>query len=210
MPKIIWQTNKQRSLKMAQVKLDLSANTAYTGRTVLPTGIYNMEITRADVKETKAGGHMLEVDCTVMDGEHQSKIILERINIQHTNEKVVKYGLNQIKTILTVGGHSNPNFLADTDEMIGLKLRLSVEENIQMKDGQPVTDDNGKPYRENKVKGTFKYDDSVGSTSSEKVEAEATPSAAPSSAPAPTPSPAPAADAPAPAAQASGSFPWNS
>jgi len=179
---------------MAKLNLDLSGVVASTGKSVLPTGIYNTVITAAEPKQTKgnAAHYYLEVSFTVEGGEHDGKSVVNRFNIVNSNADAQKYALRDVKTILTAAGHANPNALSDSDEMIGLKVRVSLEEAIQMKDNQPVCNDDGKPYRENKFKGYFKP------TAAEAVVE------APVSAPVESPVEAPAA-ATAPAA-----FPWNS
>jgi hypothetical protein len=138
-----------------QVKLDLSGSEVKTGFTVLPSGIYDMKIASSEVKETKAGGsYYLELSLEVMTGEHSGKMITDRLNIKNANKDTQKWALNNLKTILTMGGHKNPNYLEDTDEMIGLMVKVSVEEEATTytKDGEQ------KEGKQNNIKGYFKID----------------------------------------------------
>lgn len=181
------------------MNLDLTAAKVFTGRTLLPVGIYNMKITDTEVSETNSGGHALKVTFTVLDGEHEGKSIVEMLNIVNSNADAQRIALNSLKTILTVGGHANPNHLADSDEMLALNMRVSLDqkESTQMKD-------DGTPFINNVVKGYFKYEEGKASTSSNEAPA-------PQTAAAPTPAPTPAVETAAPAATpaADGAFPWS-
>lgn len=112
---------------MAQMNLDLSGVVASTGKTVLPTGIYNTMISSAEVKETSTKGWMIVVGLSVLDGEHEGKVMTERLNVVNANEMAQKIGLSTLKTMLTVGGAANPNVLGDSDDLVGLKMSVSVE-----------------------------------------------------------------------------------
>jgi len=177
---------------MGNLNLDLSANKTLGGtKTVLPTGIYNMQAISAEVKETaNKKGNFIAVEYKVMDGEHSGKVVIDRFNIVNTNPEAVDIGKNQLKTMITAGGYANPNLLSDTNDIVGLKFRLQLEEVANKwtnNDGQEV---DGK---ENKFKGYFKYDG--------QAPAKAETPAPVASAPAPTPAPAPASG--------QASMPWN-
>lgn len=179
-----------------QMNLDLSGVSELSAKSVIPTGIYNVSISGAEIKEV-GKGHMLKIAFSVLDGEERGATPSEDMWVAHSSEKAVKFGKSKLKTILVAGGHSNPNMLKDSDELLGLKLKISVEEGIQMKDGQPVCDAEGKPYRENTFKGFFKYDGQA----TEVAKPVNTPEPAKTvEAPAPTAAPAPAADQ---------EFPWS-
>lgn len=201
-------TNRKRRKVMAKMNLNLSGVGTLGGKKVVPTGIYNVKIASAEIKEV-GNGHMLKVGFEVLDGSEKGSQPQEDMWVAHSNEKAKSFGLSKLKTILIAGGHANPDMLADSDELLGLKLRISVEEGIQMKDGQPVCDDDGKPYRQNEFKGFFKYDGNAESVSEAPAKTEAVkPQITQSSqAPAPVEAPAPA---PAPAPESGEKFPWES
>lgn len=211
-----------------QVNLDLTGASVNTGKTVLPTGLYNSVIAAAEVKETSKNGHGLVVTFKVEDGDHAGKQFDDFLNINNTNPDTVKWALNSLKTILTKGGHPNPNHLADTNELLGLRMKVSVEEyaDSYVKDG--VT----KETTNNKIM-FYASQDGNPSVSNAKLEvaqsaAVAAPVVAPVAAPVAVPAPqapvvaqpAPVAPAPQPAQQqapaqpaaapaASAAFPWN-
>lgn len=187
-----------------QMNLDLSGVSGLSGKSVVPTGIYNVSISEADIKEV-GNGHMLKIKFSILDGEEKGSTPSEDMWVVHSNPKAADFGKSKLKTILIAGNHSNPEFLKDTNEMLGLKLKISVEEGIQMRDGQPVCSDDGKPYRENTFKGFFKYDGQP--TEAPERQITQSPATKPVAKDAPTPAPAPAPKAST--SDSGESFPWN-
>lgn len=131
---------------MAKLNLNLSAVAAERdGFDLLPEGIYNLKITSVDVKATKGNdGHYLEVACQVIDGSQAGKAICDRITIKNKSEDATRIGLARLKKIAEVGGHKNPNLIADTDELIGLTFSASTV-------NESFTSD-GKDYQSTKVR----------------------------------------------------------
>ena len=114
----------------------------------LPQGDYNMKIVSSEVKETAKGGHMLTFDLEVLDGPEMGKKIIERLNIVNANPEAEKIGKERLKGILEKGGHKNPNFLADSDEMVGLCLSVFVIDSSFTTDaGVEVTNSKPKSYK---------------------------------------------------------------
>ena len=111
-----------------KLNLDLSSVSTMSARVVVPTGNYNVKVVSAEAKETKSGGGMLVVGFSIQDGEHKGVVINEYYNIVNKNEDTVRIALSAIKTMMTVGGHRNPEKLADSDELLGLSMTLYVEE----------------------------------------------------------------------------------
>lgn len=140
-----------------KVNLDLSSVRAFGARTVVPTGRYNVVVAAVEATESRAGDGMLVIDFEICSGEFDGATLIDRILIQHEKEKVAKIGLSKIKAILVNGGASNANGLADTDDMLGLKLSLSVTED------EDSFEDNGKVVEttKNNIQGylAFKNDD---------------------------------------------------
>jgi hypothetical protein len=201
------------------LQLDLQSVALMSSRVVVPTGNYPVRITKSELKETKAkGGYYIEVDFTIQAGEHKGTAISDRLNIHNSNQDTVRIALQKLKTIATVGGHKNPNFVGDTSELLNLGLNIYVEENetsFTGKDGTEVE------TTENTIKAFYEYSEEALSSSpkKEKASAKTVEAPAPWSPPfeqnaAPTAPPvqapaAPAAPAPAPsAAPAASAFPW--
>lgn len=186
------------------MNLDLSGVSASTGKTVLPTGIYNMKVVGSEIKETKTkGGYMLIVSQEVKDGEHAGKVIVDRLNVVNANPQAEEIGKGVLKTILTVGGYANPDLFADSNDLLGMEFSVSVE----CSDSK-WTNDKGEEVdgKEQKFLGYFKL---------QAAKAVPVAQAAPqtqAAAPAPIVEAPPAVNPPAPVATptpaASGGFPW--
>ena len=138
-----------------KLNLDLSGVSTQSSRVVVPTGNYPVEVVNAEAKETKAGGAMLVVGYRILSGQHAGSVISDNYNIMNANEDAQRIALSCIKTILTVGGHKNPDALKDSDEMLGLQLNVYVEE-----DENNWTNDSGEEINstQNNFKGFYELD----------------------------------------------------
>lgn len=188
-----------------KLNLNLSEVSTMGSRVVLATGQYNTEIIKVEAKETKAktGGY-LQATFKVVNGDNSGVTFTENFNVSNQNADAVRIALSSIKTILTVGGHKNPNMLVDSDELIGLKVAVFLEEvphSFTGSDGKQVE------TTQNNVKGYFTFDDKP-KVAASPVASTGTVSAAPNpfaAAPAPQSTQAPAA---APAIAAAPGLPW--
>lgn len=139
---------------MAKLGLDLSNVKANVGSkfSLLPAGKYCVQVTDADVVQTKKGGYQMVLTLTVKEGDYAGANIRDGINIVNENEMATKIGLETVKKILLVGGHPNPDMLGDSDEMLSLKLfnvLLTVESKVI--DGKP-------PINVNAIKSYSEFD----------------------------------------------------
>ena len=137
---------------MAKLGLDLSGVKASGGSkfTLVPAGKYCVQVTEAEVVQTKKGGYQLVLCLTVKEGDHTGANLREGINIQNENEMATRIGLETVKKIMTVGGHANTDMLGDSDELLSLKL-FSVLVGVESKviDGKPAINVNNiKSYSE--------------------------------------------------------------
>lgn len=172
---------------MTQMNLDLSGATVSTGFTSVPSGVYSAKIVSCTPKETAKKGYYLEIGFEILDTEHAGKTVADRLNIVNENQDTQRWALNNLKTILTAGGHKNPNFLKDTDETLGLTMKVSIEAVEGQYEGKTVTNNN--------FKGYFKIDKEVSAPTPKVAPA---PVAEPTAPPVSAPTPAPAKTA----------FPW--
>lgn len=131
---------------MAKMNLDLSKASVATGFTTVPSGVYSTKIVSANPKETAKGGFYLEIGFQITDGEHSGKTVADRLNIVNANPDTQSWALNNLKTIMTVGGHKNPNMLVDTDELLGLELKVTIEASEGEYDGKKTVNNNFKGY----------------------------------------------------------------
>lgn len=99
----------------------------------VPDGKYNVVVAKADVKESKSGGHYLNVGYQVVDGDFKGRIIFDIVNIQHSNPEVVRIGMERLATIAWATGHEKDS-VDDTDDLIN-KLPFSISVKTEEKDG---------------------------------------------------------------------------
>ena len=190
-----------------KVGLKLDGVNTLGSRLVVTTGNYKVRIAEAEVCQTNAkNGHYLKLAYDVLSGENAGQRLSANdfINIDNPNEDATRIGLSTIKTIMTVGGHKNPNMLNDTDELLGLEFGVYIEEephSFENNDGETIetTRNNYRSYFE------FTEEETASSptkTSQKKAKAPAKKKAEAK------PAPESAEPAPAPQAEGSSSFPW--
>jgi hypothetical protein len=81
---------------------------------------YPLEITGANVKDTKAGdGKVMPMELTVLDGKFAGRKIFHRINLANPSAKCVEIGMRELAAI---GQALGLQALRDTAELIGGKF----------------------------------------------------------------------------------------
>lgn len=127
--------------------LDLSSVEvkAASGYNVVPTGEYDVVVSKAELKETKSGGSMLILGYEVQSGDQAGKTIKHTMNIVNQSAEATRIGLETLKRVAIATGHKNPNKIADTDELINKNPFLVIVEEVQ--DGE---------YKNNNVKAIVK------------------------------------------------------
>lgn len=194
-----------------QLNLDLSGVNTLSSKVVVPTGNYSVEIERAEVKETKSkGGYYIELGYKILSGDHAGLVLTDRLNIVNSNEDAQRIGLSTLKTVATVGKHRNPNLISDTNELLGLKFNIYIEEvdsTFTTVDGKEID------TTENKFKSYYEYEEVKQQVSTPQPKLEMAPAPQPTVTPAPTPQVQQPSlsqgEAPAPLpTQAAAQFPW--
>jgi hypothetical protein len=90
----------------------------------LPTGWYTVMITESEMKATKAGtGQYLELTMKVMDGEHNGRLIWDRLNIDNPNPVAVEIAN---KTLAAICHATNVFELNDSAQLHGIPLQARV------------------------------------------------------------------------------------
>jgi hypothetical protein len=98
----------------------------------LPAGVYDVEVTNTEVKETKSGnGTMLKVEYTVLGPTHARRKVWQNINIRHTNSQAEQIGQSQLSALCRAVGIAH---LTDSDQLFQRVLRVSVK--IRPAEGQ--------------------------------------------------------------------------
>lgn len=141
-------------------------------RELIPAGDYKVIITESEMANTSTGGQMLKLTMQVIDGEHQGRMLWDRLNLVNNNPKAVEIAQRQLSAIChSVGKYQ----ISDSSEIHNMPLIASVKIRPASADGQYGP--------QNEVKG---YKSATGQQQ-----------AAPASAPAPQQPAAPQAEAPA-------------
>jgi hypothetical protein len=87
--------------------LSLKGIKAATGGAVLPKGRYVCEVKDAKIEDTKdKTGKMLVIRCVEQDGKG---VITDRFNIKNKSAEATRIGLEQMRRMLEIGGHPDPD-----------------------------------------------------------------------------------------------------
>jgi hypothetical protein len=90
----------------------------------LPAGVYEFQITAADLKITKKGGTGLNVEYIVIGGQHERRKVWQFINLKNHNPQAEQIGQAQLSALCRA---VNIPKLTDTDQLFGKILRISVK-----------------------------------------------------------------------------------
>ena len=95
----------------------------------IPAGMYEAELTKSEIKTTKAkDGKYLAFCFKVLDGEFEGRMIWTNLNIVNKNETAVKIAQGDLKAICESVGFEGE--LEDTEDLhnIPLAIKVSVKE----------------------------------------------------------------------------------
>lgn len=97
----------------------------------LPAGVYDANITRADLRDTKDGtGQMIAVRYDIVGPTHQGRVIFGNLNIRNKSARAEEIGRQQLGEIMRAIGITE---IKDTDQLIGGSLKIKVD--IEKKEG---------------------------------------------------------------------------
>ncbi|HRV28833.1 MAG TPA: DUF669 domain-containing protein [Spirochaetia bacterium] len=99
---------------------------------LVPEGVYNADIEKAELKDTKNGtGQYINLQLKIIGPTSAGRVVFAMINIKNANPKAEEIGLRQLKELRTACGIAT---LRDTDELIGRTVKIKVKINPE-KDG---------------------------------------------------------------------------
>jgi hypothetical protein len=102
---------------MAEINVNLSQNEVQEGFELLPPGDYHVRITNSIVKSGNKGQY-IQWEFSVIGKPNKIWDIMSLNN---------SISLNRLKTLATVAGHKNPNYIRDTSELHGLECMIHVK-----------------------------------------------------------------------------------
>lgn len=104
----------------------------------LPAGWYQAKITKAEVKNTKAGtGNYIAVRYDILGPTHQGRVVFGNLNIKNPNSEAERIGREQLGELMRAVGLAR---VQDSDELIGgeLSIKLKVRLSEQYGDSNDV------------------------------------------------------------------------
>lgn len=106
---------------------------------ILETGVYLVAITKSDIQPTKnRDGHYLALTLTVQDGLSKGLSVVDRLNINNTNQQAVDIAYRTLSAICHVTGRIN---MQDTNELHGIPFVIEVEKKPRQDDPTKFTND---------------------------------------------------------------------
>lgn len=109
----------------------------------LPAGWYNVNVTGAELKNTKAGnGQYIAVRYDVTGPTHQGRVVFGNLNIKNPNPKAEEIGRQQLGELMRAIGVAR---VTDTDQLIGGSLQIKLE--IRPAEGQYEASNDVKAFK---------------------------------------------------------------
>lgn len=111
-------------------------------------GWYILEVTAAEVRDTKSGGKGLRVDFDVVDEKYNGRKVNNFFNIQNANPKAQQIGLGQLGDMCKAMGLGG--VVSNSYELIGKKVfaKLDTQESKEISpDGTPYINQVVKAYK---------------------------------------------------------------
>lgn len=105
----------------------------------VPDGWYNATITKAEVRDTKAGdGSYIAVSYTITGPSHEGRIIFGNLNLRNKNPKAEEIGRQQLGDVMRAIGLAKVD---DSDQLIGgqLGIKLKTRKSEQYGDQNEVS-----------------------------------------------------------------------
>jgi hypothetical protein len=82
----------------------------------------------AELACSRNGNHMVKLTLAIQSGQHKGRWLFDQMMLTGSPD-AIETGKRRMKELLTVIGHPNPNYLADTDELLGglCQAQVAVE-----------------------------------------------------------------------------------
>jgi hypothetical protein len=108
---------------MPQIVVDFSEATDFTP---VPEGDYWTTIVKAEIKETKSGLPKITVTMDIQEGEHAGRKLFDDMILQGANA----LGYTKRKLLAILGDVPEGSFNMDTDDLIGVDVRVRVYHDV--------------------------------------------------------------------------------
>ena len=72
----------------------------YKGAYIIPDGEYTALIEKSEIRDTKAGnGRYLELTWRILEGDHENRLVWQRVTLENPSEKAVQFGKRRLSSI---------------------------------------------------------------------------------------------------------------
>lgn len=105
----------------------------------VPDGWYNATISKAEVRDTKAGdGNYIAVSYTITGPTHEGRVIWGNLNLRNKNPKAEEIGRQQLGDVMRSIGLAK---VEDSDQLVGgqLSIKLKTTKSEQYGDKNEVS-----------------------------------------------------------------------
>ena len=118
----------------------------------IPAGWYTCMITESEMRPTKTGtGEYLQLRLDVIEGEHQGRVVFDRLNLVNDSQTAVEIAQRQLSAICRAVGVMQPN---DSGDLHDKPIRVKVA--IRPASGGYDASNEVKAYAEKEGGGTSK------------------------------------------------------
>lgn len=106
-------------------KADLPEDSSSGDYTPLPEGWYDVQVTGAEVKDTKSGtGQYIKVEYTIVGQDYAGRKVWGMLNIKNDNDKAEEIGRQELNKLMSSIGIES---LTDTDQLVGPELSVKLK-----------------------------------------------------------------------------------
>lgn len=92
----------------------------------IPAGWYTAMITESEFKPTKNGtGEYLQLRFDIIEGEHEGRVVFDRLNLSNPNQTAVDIAQRQLSSICRAVGVMAPDDSSDLHDK-PLKIKVSI------------------------------------------------------------------------------------
>lgn len=131
---------------MATLNFNATTVEPVAGREPIPAGRYVAMITGSIMKPTRQGnGQFLELEYTVLEGEHHNRKVWSRHNLHHANPQTVEIARRELSSICRAVGVLQPG---DSAELHQKPLTIVVSVRTRPDTGEKVNEVTGWARRE--------------------------------------------------------------
>ena len=113
---------------MAMMNTDLSHAEVQTDSfSPVPDGEYLCTVCDSKIRTTRAGDQQLSLTYRIDAGDYKNRKVFDNFNLWSMNQQALEIAQRNLKTLATVAGHPNPNYIQDSSELHGLQFTIRIK-----------------------------------------------------------------------------------